>query len=91
MGLQGKSDKVQVSKILKFTTFSHDNVRDVIDVELVLIFIFSFYKEHKALVRMANMMFLARRGPKKLVLRVKLREISDPFFFDIQLLGTSEN
>ena len=67
MGLQGKSDKVQVSKIWKFTTFSLDNVRDVIEMELVLIMIFSFYKEYKALVRMANMMFFARRGPKKLV------------------------
>ena len=67
MGLQGKSDKVQVSDFLKFTTFFHDNVHDVIDVELVPIMIFSFYKEYKALVRMANMMFLAHRRPKKLV------------------------
>ena len=67
MGLQGKSDKVQVSKIWKFTTFSLDNVHNVIEMELVLIMIFGFYKEYKALVRMANMMFLARRGPKKLV------------------------
>jgi len=67
MGLQGKSDKVQVSKIWKFTTFSLDNVHNVIEMELVLIMIFGFYKEYKALVRIANMMFLARRGPKKLV------------------------
>ena len=42
MGLQGKSDKVQVSKIWKFTTFSLDNVRDVIEMELVLIMISRF-------------------------------------------------